>query len=334
MKNRMEKFRTIRNLLAISIFGILFFPVITLADGNISISPDSAFFNITNAAPGGEYESSQITVTNSGTEAEQLQFSVNIKTNPENLTQLLYMKVNDENGVCLVNCDWAKNLDNTTEILIGPLPAGSSEKYTFVVLFDKNAGNVFQNATTIFDIIVGFEGSTVTPLGDNDDDGDNDNDKKNNNAPISLTAGTNLNQEAGALAASTLTPTPISNVEGEATAGEADGEIAGTENACQSWPNWVWILALIIFAGLLGIDTRNKYEKEEYGWKFPAVWTALAVAFWYFFDDCREFPWFWYGSIGIAIILQFILLHFLKKKVGKTPELKEIIESKDDSKIV
>ena len=77
------------------------------------------------------------------------------------------------------------------------------------------------------------------------------------------------------------------------------------------------ILALIIFAAVFLNDTKKNYKDNKYGWKFALGWTILAVAFWYFFDVCREFKWFLYGSIIIAIVSHLIFLNLLKKKPKK-----------------
>ena len=336
MKSRMEKFKLMKISLFVTslVLAFTFLGNIALADGGISISPDSAFFNITNAIPGGEYSSDEVTITNSGTDAQQVQFSVDIKTNPKDLSQRLFMKVNDENGGCVANCDWAKNLDNITEILIGPLPAGSSKKYKFVVLFDKNAGNEFQGATTVFDIVIGYRGSDIVTPGDNDDDGDNNGEKKKKkkkkkdnviSVPVELT-NTFFDQGTGGLIQATPTPA-VGGVQGEESTngeGTGTGEIAGEKNKCQSWPKWIWILALVIFAGIFGADARKNYVREEYGWKVALLWTVLAVGFWYYFDKCREFQWFLYSSIILAIVSHFSYLYFLRRKIGKVDVKTEI----------
>ena len=117
-------------------------------------------------------------------------------------------------------------------------------------------------------------------------------------------------------------------VSGEPPAGEVQGEqtkkdnkkgnsgsVSGAEKQCQGWPQWIWILALIIFALGLVWDARNNYKKEKYGWKVAIVWTIIALGFWYLADFCHQYRWFLYVVIIMAIGIHFIYLDKLKKNI-------------------
>lgn len=83
---------------------------------------------------------------------------------------------------------------------------------------------------------------------------------------------------------------------------------------CQIWPpKWVWVVALIIIIGCLLFNDYNNYKKREYGWKFDLAAVIIAVLFWYFFDKCRVFWWFLYGSIIAGILVHFIYIALLRK---------------------
>ena len=113
---------------------------------------------------------------------------------------------------------------------------------------------------------------------------------------------------------------------GEEGVGNVPGVTEGVATtACKYWPFWVWILALVIFTLNFWRNARKNYKAEKYKWIFPLIWTIIAVAFWYFFDKCREYRWFLYGSIIIAIASHFIYLGMLKRKVKKNfpPDLPE-----------
>ena len=175
---------------------------------------------------------------------------------------------------------------------------GEGDRWTLEIKikFDKDAGNEYQGLETDFDIDFQIESGEAG----------------------SGTEGEILAGEGRVVSGNP----PAEEVQGATTeeGGQGGGEIAGQEEKCQSWPKWVWILALAIFAGIFGYDARKNYVREEYGWKIALLWTALAVGFWYYFDKCREFQWFLYGAIIIAIAGHFLYLYLLRKKV-KTPKL-------------
>jgi O-antigen/teichoic acid export membrane protein len=91
------------------------------------------------------------------------------------------------------------------------------------------------------------------------------------------------------------------------------GEVEGAE-ACQSWPLWIWILALLIYFAAFLWRTFDKFkeqvEKREIRWGLQAVFAAAAFFFWYFFDFCREYWWFVIIALvgGAAVYLAYLCL--------------------------
>jgi hypothetical protein len=134
---------------------------VTITSGNFKLTSNSPLFSVTNAVPGGEYNS-DFTVENIGTKTENLQMKMDIKTDPEALADVLYLKIkNKDTNICLLGCtSTLKTKDaNGTELAFNNIGAGEIKNYTFILLFDINAGNEFQNSQIIFDLTLGYQGS-------------------------------------------------------------------------------------------------------------------------------------------------------------------------------
>ena len=308
MKNRMEKFKLGKiSLLVISLF------LVFMSLGNTARADDEIdveflngenvdgddIFDENNIYPGWE-ESETIRVENeSTTDDTNLYFTFDVNGDKKLAKKLkLYVirTADDSYRIGGEGDRWTLEEADEKELYTDKLSAGESERYKINIKFDKDAGNEFQGLETDFDIDFQIE---------------------------SENAGSGT--EGAILASEGRTgftgDEPTEEVAGvETGGGEGGGEIAGEENKCQSWPMWVWILAMAVFAGIFSADARRNYLKEDYGWKFAGLWTALAVGFWYYFDKCREFGWFWYGSIITAIVLHYAFLYYLKKKI-KAPNL-------------
>lgn len=307
---------------------------VTSPSGNFKVIYTDPLFNVVNAMPGGIYPSKIISVENTGSTMQNVQFAINVTTNPKALAKELYLKVTDNNGGCLWNCDYSTTLDdlssNQTEIPLGSINPGQTLNYYFYLKFDENAGNEFEESSMTFDITLGYAGpeENVTISisshhhGDNDNDGGGDNDslKKNKKkskpakailakaiSPTSVKQGNNNNIKKGK-------NNPTGKVAGEEQKGETKGE---STQKCQSWPEWIWVLVLAIFMVVFAWDARRNYKKEKYNWKLVAVWTMLALIFWYFFDFCRQYYWFVSDIILAALIMHFIYVDALKRKIKK-----------------
>ncbi|MFA6048024.1 MAG: hypothetical protein WCV59_03125 [Parcubacteria group bacterium] len=172
-------------------------------------------------------------------------------------------------------------------IFIDRLDAGESEDYKIKLRFDSDAGNEYQELSSDFDIDLGFESDEV-PGG-----------------------GTPLPK----VVSGEKPPEEVAGVSTPEEGAENQGAQLGAETTCQSWPQWIWIVAILAYALILLKYLQNNYKAEKMVWKFGLVWTVAAVTFWYFRDKCREYQWFLYGSIIIAVASYFIYLWMLKKKV-------------------
>ena len=194
---------------------------------------------------------------------------------------------------------------------------GSTFQYKLWFTFDPSTGNEYQKKETVFDISAGIYTAPAVIKTTSDDDDDDDDGRRRRRrggaGPTTGFPGRFFQTLAGTIAGEETNEggSGIAGGEGE------NPEIAGEETTCRYWPIWVWILSLIVFALNFWRNARKNYKQEKYRWIFPLTWTIAAAAFWYFFDKCREYYWFLYGSIIIAILSHFIYLYYLRKKVRK-----------------
>jgi len=299
----MKKFKEVKNIFVGLIFVliILLLPVVALAEDKIDVEypvgtniNGDDIFNEKNVLPGWE-ETKTIRIKNkSTTDGTNLFFTFDVKGDKRLADQLrLYVIRKADNSYRIGGAGdrWTLKEADEERLYVDNLSAEESERYKIKIKFNKEAGNEFQGLETKFDIDFRIESEEA--------------------------GGT----EAEILAAEGRTVSgnpPEEEVAGvESFEKENEGEVAGEKNNCQSWPKWVWILALIIFVVIFLNDAKKKYKENKYGWKFAFGWTILAVLFWYFFDVCREFKWFLYGSVIIAIIGHLIFIQALKKKAKK-----------------
>ncbi|MDQ1284297.1 MAG: hypothetical protein QG620_645 [Patescibacteria group bacterium] len=204
------------------------------------------------------------------------------------------------------------------------LGSGDSQSYEIFFVFDPLATDQSKSRTR-FDLSLGVESDVYNPpilrvTSDSNDDDDDDDDNDGGGGR----RGGGIADLAGAL----FSPVEGADGEdeennqggGEEVRGEesSNGETSGAEDAvCQGWPKWVWILALVVFVLGLFLEARRNYLKIQFGWKTALAWTGAAAAFWYFFDKCREYQWFLYGAIILAIVSHLVYLWMLKKKIKK-----------------
>ncbi len=138
----------------------------------------------------------------------------------------------------------------------------------------------------------------------------------NNNNPVVLTTGgggaTGGNAQGGTVEGENAENNP----EG---AGSEGGNVLGeATQQCQSWPLWVWIMLIVIFAGGFNYAAGN-YRKGagEIKWFWPVVWVVGGLAVWYFYDNCRWYRWFPYATLILAAISYGYYLLKLKKSTVK-----------------
>jgi len=199
--------------------------------------------------------------------------------------------------------------------------------YKLIFTFNPDAGNEYQNKKTVFDLSVGINaqesGSDNGGGGGgghrhhhhNNGNGNGNGNRNGNNRPGGIINA--LFNRAGLVAGTgEVNGQNQPEVKGEATPEPGITEGAST-TACQGWPKWIWIVVLLAYAAILLRYLGKNYKAEKLAWKFALVWTLAAVAFWYFFDHCREYQWFLYGIVIIVIASYFIYLRQMKKKIGK-----------------
>ncbi|HRY82782.1 MAG TPA: hypothetical protein P5232_03740 [Candidatus Moranbacteria bacterium] len=291
----------IKNL-AVIFLGAIFLIVpanFALADDEIDVEFLSGenvdgddIFDESNIYPGWE-QSKTIRVENeSTTDDTNLYFTFDVNGDKKLAKKLKLYVIRDSDDNYRIGGEgdrWTLEEADEEELYVDRLETEESERYKIKIKFDEDAGNEYQGLETNFDIDFKIESEIAE-------------------------GGTTATTESEILSEEGRVVSGVAGAENQAGENE---KIAGLENRCQSWPKWVWILVLVIFAIIFVLDARKNYKREEYGWKIALLWTILAVAFWYYFDKCREFEWFLYGSIIIAIVLHFAFLYFLRKKIKK-----------------
>lgn len=281
----------------------LILPGKALAVKSISVTDfadgDRLFHN-DNIYPGYS-EDHSISIENTSTEGETLDvfFRFNI-TNNSDLTQKLNLYVLRGTRYQLGGAGDRITLDEADDagpLFIDRLDPGEKQTYKIKIKFNEDADNDYQGLSAEFDIDFGYETQVTTPT-----------------SPLPLGGRT-----------VTGNPPVVEGVVSEGEQGQEgqEGQLAGEESRCQGWPQWIWILSFIVFVSVILADAWKNYKKEKYGWKFALVWTLAAVAFWYFFDKCREFQWFFHYSIIIAFVIHFAYLSLLRKKLEKYKVKKE-----------
>lgn len=288
----------------------------------LELQMNDPLFQVSNAAPGESF-SSPVTLLNHGDHRETFQFEIDVKTNPEKLAEHLFFKVADGNGNCLYGCGGNVSLAylDRREPDIAKVSPHSTTYYNFILTFDPDAGNEFQDTETSFDMKLGFEG-TVTRRHRRGGNGGGGNGGTNTN-PQGLVGGA-ATSLAGVISGGGQDQGgenfPSGEVQGEENPGP--GEVAGASTeTCHGWPFWVWVLALVAYFSAFLWRTFDRIkvqvEKRKIRWKWQAGFAAAAIAFWYFFDKCREYAWFAILAAvgGAAVYLSY--LYLFRKDIRK-----------------
>lgn len=208
------------------------------------------------------------------------------------------------------------------------LGAGTSQPYEIFFTFDPSVTDQSKNKTK-FDLTLGVESEIYNPSltvtsatdggggGNDGGDGNGGGDGGNGGGGAAGIIPGIVRGVIGGFLGPQIAGEETQQQEGQGGPEQiGGGETKGAETvACQSWPKWTWIAGILAYAAVLLRYLSNNYKKELLVWKFAPAWTAAAVGSWYFGDRCREFQWFLYSSIIIAIGSYFIYLWMLKKKI-------------------
>jgi len=308
-KNR----RMRRMFLGVFAWMILAFPLGAFADDLDVTWEDDSLFEVENAVPGETY-AKEITVEN----------------NHENDFDV-YIDIDDRGSFSPEERDFAKKLDfeivdagngsvfvdgmnlleaiNKGDIFLETLEnnddGSNDEKNTYEMrlTFDKDAGNEYQGRELrSFDISIHVKGEEVD--GDSDDNDESGDPDETPTLFTALSGGGSPESVAGE-ETSTESGSEGDEVFEEEVNGSSteDGVISGVEDVCRGWPWWVWLLLLILFAA--GFNAGNVVRVAEWK-KYDAVAKIAlgvgALAVWYFFDICREYEWFLFGSAAVMLV--------------------------------
>jgi hypothetical protein len=82
----------------------MMFPCAVRAESKIEVNPASGIFSVTNAVPGGVYDSEIASVINIGTAVENIGFKVLINSGSSEILEKLYLGLKDLSGDCLWGC--------------------------------------------------------------------------------------------------------------------------------------------------------------------------------------------------------------------------------------
>lgn len=294
----------------------------TFHDGPLVLTlPDGKLFSVADAVPGESFES-QISVQNTGGKTRRFQFELNVKTDPVALGDHLFLKVEDGAGNCLWGCGGDKTLNSLDgkEFVVKKIPGHSTKIFKFILTFDVNAGNEFQSASTSFDVKLGYKGKRPDGNGNGGGPGGA------GIAPPGIMGGL-LAAVTGGVAGEAMVAeegAPEEQVEGAET-GPEEGEVMGEEvSLCQSWPMWIWILALLIYFAAFSWRTFDKFkeqvEKREIRWKWQAALAVAAFLIWYFFDFCREYLWFVILVIIGGAAVYLVYLYLFRREIREKSE--------------
>ncbi len=135
---------------------IIFFGVVGVVQAaglGVSFQSSPLFYN-TNIAPGENIDRT-VTVTNNGTENENVYFST-VNNTSTGLAEVMLLSV--ESGAVNYYNDYYSDLFNDEEISLGVLAPGQSRTYVFTSSFASTADDGYQSKTMGFDLCVGFSG--------------------------------------------------------------------------------------------------------------------------------------------------------------------------------
>ena len=136
-------------------------PSIVYANGNLTIEyngtgPEDPVFVVSNMLPG-DCETRLIKITNNSSHSINLSvWSDEEEKTPESFPDVLSMTIT-EGGILYQNTlsQFFSDSNVVGGVSLSPLAAGANTTYSFEICFDPGAGNEYQNAVVIFDLVFG-----------------------------------------------------------------------------------------------------------------------------------------------------------------------------------
>ncbi|MFC1608733.1 hypothetical protein ACFL16_02060 [Patescibacteria group bacterium] len=185
------------------------------------------------------------------------------------------------------------------------LEPGESNNYKIKLVFDKDAGNEYQESSVKFNIDFSVEAKTEEGVTEEEILIEQDREdftglppEEENTDNEEITDTENESSVAGAQAENT-------------------GNVSGKQNSCESWPLQKWLLILLAY--LLAFNFNSFYklstDYERIRWFWQIIYTALTILIWYLFDECRYFPWFPIATIISGAASYEYYLHRVKQKL-------------------
>lgn len=128
----------------------------------IVVFEQTPLFSGANIVPGDGTSRTVIVTNNSGTTQTIITSAANFSAcGSDCLADVLTLTVTDGS-----NSYFASTLNdfyNAGEVVLGTLANGETKTFTYTVLFPTDAGNNFQNQSTSFDLLVGFQNGQTIP---------------------------------------------------------------------------------------------------------------------------------------------------------------------------
>jgi hypothetical protein len=224
---------------------ILFFSSLFMAGtarAEIKISADfenDPLFDVKDAYPGYS-KTKEVEVSNVGTDAQDLYLNIDNVTDHDFADQIKFYLKDKSSGKYLIGGSGdrftLKDINNAGNVFVERLEPGESDRYEMKLKMNEDAGNEFQDKKTKFDIAFGFTGESISP-----------------STPLPLRPGT----VAGG------------TVEGAETGAGPGSQVAAAEsqnssNFSDNLPWWLWIVILLIIAGMFRLG-RKLYGKKASG---------------------------------------------------------------------
>jgi hypothetical protein len=242
------------------------------------------------------------------------QRKVRVQNESETDTVDLYIKFKDVSGkklagkikIYVIRNDGSYRLGGTGDhwtlkkasgknFYIDKLDPQESKHYKIKFVFDKNAGNEYQDISSKFDVRLKIEGEKSTTSEEE----------------------ILISQERSTFTGEPPADEPGEEIESEESPAtqEGSGEILGVSDSeepkdqCQSWPLIKWVLALIAYLGILNFNNFYRVEFDQrVRWFWQLIFTILIVVVWTIFDECRLYTWFPTVSIftGLASYMLYL----------------------------